>query len=497
MHCNINAAVPVDILTGFLYNQRHIGRRLMIDFQYSSPKISKKAQRLITRDKKVMFGAHTRTREIPLVVDHAKGAWITDINGKVFLDFGAGFAVVGAGHCPTEVIRAAHEQLKKLIHISGSDFYYESQVALAEKLVKITPGKFAKRIYFGSSGAESTEASLKIARYYTRRPRMISFIGAFHGRTFAGMTMSGSKKIQRAHFSSLIPEVYHVPYPYCYHCIFNDTYPECIIGDYEGVPLLRCLSYLTEVVFERLIDPEDIALIMVEPIQGEGGYIVPPKEFLPALRKIADKFGIILIFDEIQSGLGRTGKWFACDHVGIVPDVIMVAKAIASGLPMSATVAKAKFMDPTVDARAWVPGAHGSTFGGNPVIAAAALASLKLIEGGLIANAAKIGAFLKQGLIDIMNRHKVIGEVRGLGLMMGLELVQNKETKEHFPKTVTRDGKNIKEVITGECYKRGLIIYGAGFNSLRISPPLVITSDDAQQALSIIDEVIDRIESQL
>jgi 4-aminobutyrate aminotransferase len=468
-----------------------------VNIEYKSPTISKKAQKLIARDKKVMFGAHTRTREIPLVVDHAKGARVWSVDGREYLDFGAGFAVVGAGHCPPEVISAACEQMKKLIHISGSDFYYESQVALAEKLMKITPGRHAKRVYFGSSGAESVEASLKIARYYTRRSRMISFIGGFHGRTFAGMTMSGSKKIQRSHFSALIPEVYHVPYPYCYHCIFNDTYPECIVRDYDGVPLLRCLSYLTDVVFERLMDPEDVALIMVEPIQGEGGYIVPPREFLPALRRIADKNGIILVFDEIQSGLGRTGKWFACDHVGVVPDIIMVAKAIASGLPMSATVARAELMDPGIDNRAWVPGAHGSTFGGNPVIAAAGIASLKLIEKGLIANAAKIGAFMKQELTEIASVHKIIGEVRGVGLMIGLELVQNKVTKENFPKTVTRSGKNIKEVLTGECFKRGLIVYGAGFNSLRISPPLVITRDDADHALKIIEEVVGLVEAQL
>ncbi|MGQ9665341.1 MAG: acetyl ornithine aminotransferase family protein [bacterium] len=465
--------------------------------KYKSPKIGKKSKRLIERDKKVMFGAHTRTREIPLAVERAKGAWIIDVDGKRYLDFGAGFAVVATGHCHPEVIKAVNNQMRKLIHISGSDFYYEPQVTLAEKLIEITPGDFSKRVYFGSSGAEAIEASLKIARYYTRRPKMISFLGGFHGRTFAGMTMSGSKKVQRAHFSPLIPEVHHIPYPYCYHCIFNQTYPECIKKDFEGLPLIYCLSYLTDVIFERLIDPEDVALIMVEPLQGEGGYIVPPPEFLPALRKIADKYGIILIFDEIQSGLGRTGKWFACDHVNVAPDIILIAKAIASGLPMSATVGKAELMDSGVDARAWTAGAHGSTFGGNPVIAAAGIASLRLIENGLIDNARLMGEYLKQGLIEIMNRHKIIGEVRGLGLMIGLEIVQHKETKQHFPKIVTKERKNIKEVITGECYKRGLIIYGAGFNSLRISPPLIITKQDADIALKIIEEAIDFVEKQL
>ncbi len=469
----------------------------MKKIKYTSPEISKKAQKLMDRDKRVMFGAHTRTREIPLVVDHAKGARVTDVDGKTYLDFGAGFAVVGTGHCHSDVIDAVTTQINRLIHISGSDFYYEPQLKLAEKLVEITPGRFDKKVYFGSSGAEAVEATLKIARHFTRRPRMISFIGAFHGRTFAGMTMSGSKRIQRAHFSSLIPEVYHIPFPYCYRCIFDKTYPGCITKDYDGVPLIHCLSYLTDVIFERLIDPEDVSLILVEPIQGEGGYIVPPKEFLPALRKIADKHSIVLAFDEIQCGLGRTGKWFACDHVNTAPDIVLIAKAIASGFPMSATVGKAELMDPEVNAMAWRPGAHGSTFGGNPVIAAAGIASLNIIEKELMKNAAEVGAFLKQEMTEIMNHHRILGEVRGLGLMIGIELVQDRTTREPFPQIVSSNGKNIKEVITGECFKRGLILYGAGVSSLRISPPLVITQDDAKEAVKIIEEVITNVEGQL
>uniref|UniRef100_A0A7C4XAP9 Aminotransferase class III-fold pyridoxal phosphate-dependent enzyme n=1 Tax=candidate division WOR-3 bacterium TaxID=2052148 RepID=A0A7C4XAP9_UNCW3 len=467
------------------------------NIKYTSPKLSKKAQLLIERDKKVMFGAHTRTREIPLVVERAKGVWVYDVSGKRYLDFGAGFAVVGTGHCPPEVIKSATAQLKKLIHISGSDFYYKPQILLAEKLVRITPGKFAKRVYLGSSGAEAIEASLKIARYYTRRPKMISFIGAFHGRTFAGMTMSGSKRVQRSHFSNLIPEVIHTPYPYCYNCLFNESYPECLRKEFDGETIPYCLSYLTDVIFERLVDPEDVALILVEPIQGEGGYIVPPKEFLPALRKIADKYGIVLVFDEIQCGLGRTGKWFAAEHFDTIPDIILIAKALASGLPMSATVGRAELMDPTVDQRAWIPGSHGSTFSGNPVCAAAALKTLELIENGLIDNAREVGEYMKERLIEIANRHKIIGEVRGLGLMIGLEIVQDKANKKPFPLRVTKDGKNIKEVLTGECFKRGLIIYGAGFSSLRISPPLIITKNEAEMAMEIIEQAIDFVERQL
>lgn len=465
--------------------------------EYKSPEISKRARTVIDRDQKVMFGAHTRTREIPLVVDHAQGAKVTDVDGNTYLDFGAGFAVVGTGHCPPDVISAVENQIRKLIHISGADFYYTPQIELAEKLIKITPGDYAKRVYFGSSGAEAVEASLKIARCFTRRPRMISFLGAFHGRTFAGMTMSGSKKVQRAHFSGLIPEIYHVPYPYCYRCVFDKKYPDCITHEYNGVPLLHCVSYLIDVILERLIAPDDVSLIMVEPIQGEGGYIVPPKEFLPALRKFCDDNGIILIFDEIQSGLGRTGKWFACDHIGVAPDITLTAKAIASGFPMSATIGKAALMDPGVDRRAWVPGSHGSTFGGNPVISAAAIATLKLLERQYINNARDIGSFLKGELNAMRERHKIIGEVRGLGLMLGMEFVKDKETKEFFPSQVTKEGKNIKEVITGECFKRGLIIYGAGISSLRMSPPLMITKDDAGAAVKILDEVISGVEEQM
>lgn len=469
----------------------------MKNIKYVSPRIGPRARRLIARDRRTMFSAHTRTREIPLAVERGRGAWLWDLDGKKFLDFGAGYAVVGTGHCHPAVVQAATDQLKKLIHISGSDFYYEPQVKLAEKLVAIAPGKFAKRVYFGNSGAEAVEAALKVARYYTRRTRMISFLGGFHGRTFGGMTMCGSKKAQRAHFSGLVPDVYHIPYPYCYHCVFNETYPRCIRKDYRGLPLIYCLSYLTDVIFERLIDPEDVALVMVEPIQGEGGYIIPPREFLPALRKVCDEHGIVLVFDEIQSGLGRTGKWFACDHVGVAPDITLIAKAIASGLPMSATVGRASLMDCSVDKRAWTPGAHGSTFGGNPVIAAAGIASLKIIEDKLIRNAARVGEFLKRGLTEILNRHRIIGEVRGLGLMIGFELVRDRRTKEPFPKAVTRDGKNIKEVFTGECYKRGLILFGAGFQSIRISPPLVITMNEATQALRVIEQVVEWVEAKI
>lgn len=461
----------------------------MID--YISPEIGELSKRIIERDKRVMFGAHTRTREIPLVVERAKGVRIWDVDGKEFLDFGAGFAVCATGHCHPEVIKAVEEQLRRLIHISGSDFYYLPQVELAEKLLEITPGEFPKKLYFANSGAESLEAAFKVARYYTKRPIVISFLGAFHGRTFVGMSLSGSKKVQRSGFFPLIPEVIHIPYPYCYNCPFNLEYPKCIKGEFEGIPLLRCVRYLTEVIFKQLLDPEDVAAIFVEPIQGEGGYIVPPKEFHPLLKAITRKYGILYVADEIQSGLGRTGKMFALEHWGVEPDILCTAKAVASGLPMGVTIGRAEYMDGD---RAWPPGSHGSTFGGNPVVCRAGIKTLELLKNGLVDNAREVGKYMKQRLLEIKDKHRIIGDVRGLGLMLGIELVKDKRTKERFPDRVTRDGKNIKEVFMGEAFKRGLIILGCGFNSIRLSPPLILTKSEADEGLEIIEEVVEWIE---
>lgn len=462
----------------------------MID--YTSPEIGEFSKEIIARDKRVMFGAHTRTREIPLVVDRAEGVKIWDVEGKEYLDFGAGFAVCATGHCHPEIVKAVEEQLKRLIHISGSDFYYRPQIELAEKLSEIAPGDFPKKLYFANSGAESLEAAFKLTRYYTRRSMVISFLGAFHGRTFVGMSLSGSKKVQRSGFFPLIPEVIHIPYPYCYRCPFNSKYPECIKGEFEGIPLLGCVRYLTEVIFKQLLDPEDVAAIFVEPIQGEGGYIVPPEEFHPLLKAITKNYGILYVADEIQTGLGRTGKMFALEHWEVESDVLCIAKAVASGLPMGATIGRAELMDGD---RAWPLGSHGSTFGGNPVVCAAGIRTIDIIlKNGLVDNAREVGSYMKDKLSEIKDRHKIIGDVRGLGLMLGMELVRDKETKERFPDKLTREGKNIKEVFMGEAFKRGLIILGCGFNSIRLSPPLILTKSEADEGLKIIEEVVERIE---
>jgi 4-aminobutyrate aminotransferase len=466
---------------------------------YQSPKFGRTGETLINRDRMVMFGANTRSRELPLVVESGNGCRLKDVDGNEFLDFGAGYAVCSTGHCPDTVITALTEQAKKLIHISGTDFYYSVQTELAEELVRLVPGHFNKRVCFTNSGAETMEAAFKLTRYYTRRPRVISFIGAFHGRTFAGMSLSGSKKIQKSHYAPLIPDVVHTFYPYCFRCPINLEYPGCKkrLPEYDGIPMLPCVAFLTDVVFEQLVDPEDVGALFVEPIQGEGGYIVPPDEFHPLLRAITKKYEIPYVADEIQTGLGRTGKMFAMEHWGVEPDVVCIAKALASGLPIGAVVGRAELMDAEVDSQAWRQYSHGTTFGGNPVVAAAALATLKILKSGLVDNAAKLGSYMIGKLTEMKERHRIIGDVRGKGLMIGIELVKDKATKEKFPKALTEDGKGITQVVTGSCFKKGLVVLGCGFNSIRLSPPLIITKDEADTGLAIIEAVIAEIEKEV
>ncbi len=470
-------------------------RRQNMTIDYQSPQPGPNARKIIERDQKVMFGANTRTPEIPLVVDYAKGVIVHDVDGREYIDFGAGFAVCGTGHCHPDVVKVIKEQAEKLLHISGSDFYYLPQLELAEKLLPLTPGNFDKRVYFANSGVETLEAAIKISRNFTRRPKMIAFLGAFHGRTFAGMTLSGSKKVQKAHFAPLIPEVTHIPFAYCYRCPFNLKYPDCRRKEtIDGIPLLPCIAFLTEVIFEQLVDPEDVAGIFVETIQGEGGYIVPPPEFHRLLRAITKKYEICYVLDEIQCGLGRTGKMFAIEHWGVEPDILCIAKAIASGLPLGAVIARAEMMDEKVDQRAWKKGSHGSTFGGNPVACAAGIKSIELIKNGLVDNAARVGKYMKERLMELAEKSRIIGDVRGLGLMIGIELVKDKRTKEKFPRSLTRDGKGLPQIFTGTCFKKGLILYSAGFNCLRISPPLILTKSEADQGLAIFEEALKEVE---
>jgi 4-aminobutyrate aminotransferase len=409
------------------------------------------------------FISPSYTRGYPLVVKTGRGATVEDVDGNVFLDFAAGIAVVATGHCHPDVVAAIQKQAAELIHISGTDFYIPNMVELAQKLAAIAPGSEPKKVYFGNSGAEAIEAAMKLARYHTRREKFIAFYGCFHGRTMGALSLTASKAVQRKGFGSLIPGVFHAPYP--------DTY--------RGVSGAECLSFIENELFKRLVDPSDIAGIFVEPIQGEGGYIPAPTDFLLGLQTIARKNGIMLIADEVQCGMGRSGKWWACDYAGLEPDMICVAKGIASGMPLSAVIARASVMD-------WKPGAHASTFGGNPVCIAAALATLKLIEGAYMENAARMGDFLVKRMADWPAKHKLVGEVRGRGLMVGVELVLDKKTKAR--------AHDLRDKVVDLTFEKGLLLLGAGENTVRIAPPLLIDQEQAEFAAKTLEACITEVE---
>jgi 4-aminobutyrate aminotransferase len=428
-----------------------------------------RARRIIEKDQK--FVSQSYTRVYPLVVKKAKGVWVEDVDGNRFLDFNSGIAVCNTGHCHPRVVEAIHLQAEQLIHMSGSDFYYEAQSALAAKLAEITPGPKEKKVFFGNSGAEAIEAALKLARYHTRRPFILAFLGAFHGRTMGALSLTASKAIFEKGFSPLVPGVTHVPYPYCYRCPYHHhQYPGCSVA---------CVEWIREDLFKRSIPPEEVAAIFVEPIQGEGGYVVPPPEFHKKLYDLAKEFGILFVADEVQSGMGRTGKMMAIEHWGVTPDIFALAKGIASGMPLGAMVSRSEVMD-------WVRGSHASTFGGNPISCQAALTTIELLEEGLIQNAAIQGEYLLKNLRDLQKRFHLIGDVRGKGLMIGIEMVRDKKTKE----------KAIEErnaVIQG-CFEKGLLILGCGENVIRFSPPLIITQREADIGLTILEEVLKKVE---
>jgi 4-aminobutyrate aminotransferase len=427
------------------------------------------AKEVLRKDKK--FVSQSYTRVYPLVVKRAKGVWVEDVDSNRFLDFTSGIAVCNTGHCHPRVVAAIHRQVEQLIHMSGSDFYYGLQASLAAKLSEITPGPREKRVFFGNSGAEAIEAALKLARYHTKRPRILAFLGAFHGRTMGALSLTASKVIHEKGFSPLVPGITHVPYAYCYRCPYHHRqYPGCSTA---------CVDWIREDLFKRSIPPEEVAAIFVEPVQGEGGYIVPPLEFHQKLYRLAKEFGILFVVDEVQSGMGRTGKMMAIEHWGVVPDIIALAKGIASGMPLGATVSQSEVMD-------WVPGSHASTFGGNPVSCQAALATIKLLEEGLIENAARMGDYLLSKLVEFQKRFRLIGDVRGKGLMIGIEMVKDLETKE---KAIEERNRVIEA-----CFKKGLLILGCGENVIRLSPPLIITKKEADIALTIFEEVLRKVE---
>ena len=370
------------------------------------------AQRILAGDEKYISPSYTRS--YPMVAKRGRGVVVEDVDGNEFFDFSAGIAVTSTGHCHPTVVAAIQKQAAELIHMSGTDFYYEGMVTLAERLSKIAPMPGPHRVYYGNSGAEAVECALKLARYHTRRQQVIAFLGAFHGRTMGALSLTASKPQQKRRFSPLVPGVTHVRYP--------DIYRGCVGGAQDAEPFaLGCARYIEEKLFKTVLAPEEVAAIFVEPIQGEGGYVVAPTVFMQELRRICDKHGILLVVDEVQSGMGRTGKWFAVEHTGVHPDIVCMAKGIASGMPLGVTMSKAEIMD-------WVPGSHASTFGGNPVCIAAALATLDVIEKeGLLHNSHEVGDHMMKRMADWPKKHKIVGDVRGRGLMIGVDIVEGPE----------------------------------------------------------------------
>jgi 4-aminobutyrate aminotransferase len=426
-----------------------------------------RASAIVARDKARVSPSYTR--DYPFVMAGGEGAVVEDVDGNRFLDCAAGIAVTSTGHAHPEVVRAIVEQAQKYLHMSGTDFYYEPQVQLAEEIGALAPIKGDTRSFFGNSGAEANEAALKLARYSTKRVNVIAFLGSFHGRTMGALAATSSKAVQRRGFGPMMPGMFHAPYANCYRCPVGLEPESC-----EA----ECLGYIEEQIMVHLVSPDEVAAVLVEPVQGEGGYVVPPAKFHQKLRELTSKHGILLIADEVQSGMGRTGKMFACEHFGVAADIVTIAKGIASGLPLGITCARA-------DVMTWPPGAHASTFGGNPVSCVAALETIKILKNGLVTNAEVVGAHLKARLAAMMDKHKIIGDVRGLGLMIGVELVRDRQTKERA--TTERDR------VVQAMFQRGVLILGAGRNAIRFAPPLVLSRDQADTIADIFDEVLGTI----
>ena len=426
------------------------------------------AKRVLAGDEKYISPSYTRS--YPLVAKSGRGVVVTDVDGNEFFDFSAGIAVTSTGHCHPEVVAAIQKQAGELIHMSGTDFYYENMVQLAERLSKIAPMPGPHKIYYGNSGAEAIEAALKLARYHTKRQNIIAFFGAFHGRTMGALSLTASKPQQKRRFAPLVPGVTHIRYP--------DVYRDCSGGPQDAEAFaLGCARFIEEKLFKTILAPEEVAAIFVEPVQGEGGYVVAPTPFMQELRRICDKHGILLVVDEVQSGAGRTGKWWAVEHTGVQPDMVCMAKGIASGMPLGITMTRAEIMD-------WVPGSHASTFGGNPVCIAAALATLDVIEKeGLLANSQRVGSHMMQRMADWPSKHRIVGDVRGRGLMIGVEIVKDQQTKEY--------AADLRDRIVELAFERGILFLGCGPSTVRISPPLIVNQEEADVAIDVLEEAIE------
>jgi 4-aminobutyrate aminotransferase len=428
------------------------------------------AKRVLARDEQYISPSYTRS--YPLVAKSGRGIVVTDVDGNEFYDFSAGIAVTSTGHCHPDVVAAMQKQTGELIHMSGTDFYYENMVELAERLSKIAPMPGPHKFYYGNSGAEAIECALKLARYHTKRQNIIAFFGAFHGRTMGALSLTASKPQQRRRFSPLMPGVTHVPYPDLYRGRKEATQDPDAFA-------LGCARFIEEKLFKTTLPPEEVAAIFIEPVQGEGGYVVAPTIFMQELRRICDRHGILLVLDEVQSGVGRTGKWWAVEHTGVEPDMVCIAKGIASGMPLGITMTRAEIMD-------WVPGSHASTFGGNPVCVAAALATLDVIEKEkLLAHTSDVGARMMKRMSTWPAKLKLVGEVRGRGLMIGVDIVKDKATKEY--------GAAERDLIIEKAFERGVLFLGCGPSTIRLCPPLVVTKEEADVAMDVLEECIQEV----
>src|SRR6202049_3024055 len=425
------------------------------------------ATRVLAGDEKYISPSYTRSYR--LVAKQGRGMVVIDVDGNEFFDFSAGIAVTSTGHCHPEVVGAIRKQAGELIHMSGTDFYYESLVTLAERLSKIAPMPGPHKFYYGNSGTEAVECALKLARYHTKRQNVIAFFGAFHGRTMGALSLTGSKPQQKRRFGPMLPGVTHVRYP--------DVYRGCEGGAQDAEAFaLGCARFIEDKLFKTILPPEEVAAIFIEPVQGEGGYVVAPTVFMKELRRICDQYGILLVADEVQSGAGRTGKWWAIEHTGVQPDIVCMAKGIASGMPLGITMSRAEIMD-------WVPGSHASTFGGNPVCIAAALATINVIESeDLMRNATEVGNHMLKRMANWPAKHKIVGDVRGRGLMIGVEIVKDQKTKEYA--AAERD--RIVEL----AFERGVLFLGCGPSTIRIAPPLIVTPEEADVAIEVLEECI-------
>ena len=431
-----------------------------------------KARAAVDSDARLISPSYTRS--YPLVAKRGRGVRIEDVDGNEFLDFAAGIAVTSTGHCHPEVVAAIQKQAAELIHISGTDFFHEPLTDLAERLSAVAPMPGPHKFFYGNSGAEAIECALKLARYHTGRQNVIAFLGGFHGRTMGALSLTASKPQQKRRFGPMLPGVTHIRYPYAYR--------GCSGGAQEEEEFsMGCARYIEEKLFKTILPPEEVAAIFIEPIQGEGGYVVAPDNFLRELRAICNRHGILLVSDEVQSGAGRTGRWWAIEHSGVQPDIVCMAKGIASGMPLGICMSRAEIMD-------WVPGSHASTFGGNPISIAAALATMDVLEREGIDNAARVGEFILERLRGWKHSHPLVGDVRGRGLMIGIELVKDKATRE--PAAALR---NRVETVA---FEKGLMILGCGETSLRLCPPLIVSKEEASVALDILEEALSEVEKE-